>query len=151
MRRSQDNFAGPVLLLPVSKLHLLLCQLVKLKSTLLVQYASWVLQCKLAPVGNGAPWVCCLLYRTIIQHLHMASLTWRNPSFLNQILFTIWWGFLKAWIFLPLSLSTTTLTLPKFSFVHGLNCKNLTQMWAKFLAEFSKFLLMWLVKKNPYY
>jgi hypothetical protein len=35
--------------------------------------------------------------------------------------------------------------------VHGLNCKNLTQMWAKFLAEFSKFLLMWLLKKNPYY
>jgi hypothetical protein len=35
--------------------------------------------------------------------------------------------------------------------VHGLNCKNLTQMWAKFLAEFPKFLLMWLVKKNPYY
>ncbi len=35
-----------------------------------------------------------------------------------------------------------TLTLPKFSFVHGLNCKNLTQMWAEFLAEFSKFLLM---------
>jgi hypothetical protein len=35
-----------------------------------------------------------------------------------------------------------TLTLPKFSFVHGLNCKNLTQIWAEFLAEFSKFLLM---------
>ncbi len=50
---------------------------------------------------------------------------------------------LESFFLSPLHNSySPTLTLPDFSFVHGLNCKNLTQMWAKFLAEFPKFLLM---------